>query len=120
VTLRTAKPNTIFAAGAAALLILSLAVFQIPGLAGMTLGLASGTFGAVVLWGTVKLMKDASSFSKIGITLILLGFFLKFPILGGAGYLSYLQGWGALACFVFGVVVVYSALVWRALRSDLF
>jgi hypothetical protein len=92
----------------------------VPGLIGMALGLFAGAFGAAVLWGTVKIMRDATSLGKTGIFLTLIGFLLKFPLLGFAGWLAYKQSAGALGCFLAGVLVVYSALVWRALRSDLF
>lgn len=105
---------------AVVLLAASFAIGQLNGLAGMAIGLSTGAFGAYTLYATILLLKDATGNNRLGTVLTLMAFFLKFPVLGLGGYLSYRLGTISLACFVAGVLVVYFALVWRAARYGLY
>ena len=108
------------AAAAVALLVVGSFLFAGPGgVIGAGLGLATGTFGAYGLFLTVKALRGAPK-SSAGVFFTVLMFVMKFPVIGLGGYVAFLQGIGALAAFVAGVLVVYSALVWRAARSDLY
>lgn len=104
----------------AACLALSFAFAQLRGLEGMALGLSSGAFGAYTLYAIINMLRAVAGQTRTGTALTLLGFFMKFPVLGLAAYLSFRLGVASLICFVAGVLVVYSALVWRAARSDLY
>jgi hypothetical protein len=50
----------------------------------------------------------------------LIGFLLKWPLIFGFGYLAYTRSLEALYAFAICVFVVYSAMVWRAIRVRLF
>jgi hypothetical protein len=85
---------------------------------GLILGLLAGAYGAFMLYRGIGLL--ASMRKRDGILLTLVGLGLKFPIIGILGYVSFRQGPSGLAGFVASFVVVYFALVWRAMRSDLY
>jgi hypothetical protein len=89
-------------------------------LIGLALGLACGAFGAYTLYAIIKLLRDAANQNRVGIALTVLAFFVKFPVLGIGAYLSFRLGTVPLICFLAGVLVVYSALVWRAFRHGFY
>ena len=88
-------------------------------LIGCVLGVASGLFGAYVLFKVVKLLGPGEKTPlETGSTFA--GFLLKWPLMFGLGYLAYTLSLDALYAFAICVFVVYSAMVWRALRVRLF
>lgn len=102
-------------------LLLSLAAWAAgreQGVAGLALGLTSGSFGAWSLYAVVKLLRGAAT--PVGVGFTVLSFLAKFPLIGVAGFLSWQMGNISLTFFTIGIVMVYSALVWRGSRSDLF
>lgn len=92
-------------------------VAGVPGLAGMGLGLSTGAFGAVVLYFSIAMLKGSG---PLGRSLTLVAFILKFPVLGLGGFVAYGFGTEAVVAFAAGLVVVYSALIWRTSRSAFF
>lgn len=115
-----AGARTRIAAGYGALLLAATAglIGGTIALVGMAAGLLVGLFGAWTLYGVVSLVKGAGN--RVGVAFTVFAFIAKFPIFFAAGYGCWLLGMTSLACFTFGIVVVYSALVWRSIRSDLF
>jgi hypothetical protein len=90
------------------------------GLAGMSLGLSSGTFGAVALWQLIQLTGKAMSTggnTKTATIVTVLAFFAKLPVYAGCGMLATRIGPTAFSCFLVGVVLVYFGLiVWAMAR----
>ena len=88
-------------------------------LLGASLGLISGVIGAFVLYKIVKLLGPEENSTQETV-LTIAGFLLKWPLIFGLGYLAYTRSMEALYAFAICVFVVYSAMVWRALRVRLF
>ncbi len=87
--------------------------------AGFSLGVVSGCFGTWSLYAMIRLLKGVPA-SPISLSLTVMGFLSKFPLIGIAGYCSWKLGIPSLTLFTIAIVVVYLAMVWRASRSDLF
>jgi hypothetical protein len=90
----------------------------VSGLAGMTLGLVSGGFGAFVLWQLIQLVGKAMTVggnTRTGTVVTVLAFFAKLPLYIFAGMLATRLGHGAFSCFLTGVVLVYFGLIAWAL-----
>ena len=88
-------------------------------LLGGLLGLVSGVFGAFVLYRIVKLLGPEENTTQETV-LTIAGFLFKWPLIFGLGYLAYTRSMEALYAFAICVFVVYSAMVWRAIRVRLF
>jgi hypothetical protein len=86
---------------------------------GALLGIVSGLFGAVILFRTVKLLGPGEEPAR-GTALVFVGFLFKWPFIIGLGYVAWQRSATALYAFTTAVIVVYFALVWRALRGGLF
>ncbi|KXK10089.1 MAG: ATP synthase subunit I [Fimbriimonadaceae bacterium] len=87
---------------------------------GLLLGLLSGAFGAYVLYRTVELVRFSDLPPNRRILATVAAFFVKFPLIGIAGFAAYSLSMEALTAFTIAVAMVYSSLVWRATRSDLY
>lgn len=87
---------------------------------GLLLGLLSGAFGAFVLYRTVELVRLTDLPPNRRILATVAAFFVKFPLIGLAGFAAYSLSVEALTAFTIAVAMVYSSLVWRATRSDLY
>ena len=97
------------------------AVYGPPALIGMAIAWAAGGAGAMALVGMSamvgRLMADQAS-PKLGTFIVVLGAFVKFPILIAAWWIVRRQGVVVEQSFIAGIVLVYFALVgWAATRN---
>lgn len=92
-----------------------------PALVGMAVAWAAGGAGALALVGMSgmvgRLIADQAS-PRLGTFIVVLGAFVKFPILIGAWWVVRRQGVVVEQSFIAGIVLVYFALVgWAATRN---
>lgn len=97
------------------------AFYGVPALIGMAVAWAVGGLGAAAMVGMSsmvgRLMADQAS-PKLGTFIIVLGAFVKFPLLIGAWWIVRRQGVLVEQSFIAGIVLVYFALVgWAATRN---
>lgn len=118
---RVARSPVTFGVLSALALLISALTFGIRGVAGMTVGLGATTIGSYFLWQVIRLAGKAvteGATAQSTTILVVLGFFLKIPLLLAAFWAANRIGGAAPACFIAGVVLVYFALVtWAAARS---
>jgi hypothetical protein len=74
----------------------------------------------MALYLVVSLLGQSKPTPKSGASLTVFAFVLKLPVIGVSAYVSNIAGPGGIWGFVAGVLLVYSAVVWRAARSSLF
>lgn len=87
--------------------------------------MALGIFGSVAnvlgLWAVVRLLGalgEGQAPSRLGPTLTVLAFVLKLPLILAMMYLAHRLGGPALAAFLIGLGMVYSALIGWALATS--
>jgi hypothetical protein len=88
------------------------------GLAGFGLGTTASVINLLGLWTAIKIFTAASkSNSKIQPILIVLTCFLKMPLFIAAGVVAKRLQSPSPQCFLAGVVLVYSTLIWWVART---
>jgi len=90
------------------------------GLAGMTIGIAGGGFGAYALFLMIRLLEASAAQQKpgsFGVALVLLMVAAKIPVLLFLSQWSQAIGAAAFDCFLAGVMLVYFGLIaWAGTR----
>ncbi|MGV3615792.1 MAG: hypothetical protein ACO1SV_10705 [Fimbriimonas sp.] len=92
-----------------------------PALVGMAVAWTAGGMGAiasVLMAGMVGRLMASEASPKLGTFIVVLGAFVKFPILIAAWWVVRRQGVVVEGSFIAGIVLVYFALVgWAATRN---
>ena len=92
------------------------------GVIGMSLGLFGTAFNVAALWGVIRLAARSVArqpTSRTGGCLLVLGLFVKLPLLIGMGLFAMKLGGNAPTCFLSGLGLVYAWLTLYALRDGL-